>query len=63
MSRRLAQALAATSELDVALVRVDDDGPEGGFVARAPVPSETAAADVLAWAATPPAGTRRSPRR
>ena len=56
MARRLAQALAATSELDVALVRIDDDGPEGGFVARAPVPSETAAADVLAWAATPPAG-------
>ncbi len=56
MARRLAQALAATSELDVALVRIDDDGPDGGFVARAPVPSETAAADVLAWAATPPAG-------
>ena len=56
MARRLAQALVATSELDVALVRIDDDGPEGGFVARAPVPSETAAADVLAWAATPLAG-------
>ena len=56
MVRRLAQALAATAELDVALLRVDDDGPDGGFVARAPVPSEFAAAEVLAWAAMPPAG-------
>ncbi len=55
-ARRLAQALAATSELDVALVRVDDDGPEGGFVARAPVSSEIAAADVLALAVSEPAG-------
>ena len=56
MSRRLAQALAATAELDVALLRVDDDGPDGGYVARAPVPSETAATELLAWAATPTAG-------
>lgn len=57
MSRRLAQALASTSEIDVALVRVDDDGPDGGFVARAPVASELAAAEVLAMAATSPAGS------
>jgi len=56
MARRMAQALASTAELDVALMRVDDDGPDGGFVARGPVPSESAAAEVLAWAAMPPAG-------
>ena len=56
MSRRLAQALASTSEINVALVRVDDDGPDGGFVARAPVASEVAAAEVLAMAAATPAG-------
>ena len=56
MSRRLAQALAATSEIEVALVRVDDDGPDGGFIARAPVASEVAAAEVLAMAAATPAG-------
>ena len=56
MSRRLAQALAATSEIDVALVRVDDDGPDGGFIARAPVASDVAAAEVLAMAAATPAG-------
>lgn len=57
MSRRLAQALASTSEINVALVRVDDDGPDGGFVARAPVASEVAAAEVLAMAAATPAGS------
>jgi type IV pilus assembly protein PilY1 len=56
MARRLGQALAATAELEVALLRVDDDGPDGGFVARAPVPSDTAAIEVLGWAAMPPAG-------
>ena len=53
----LAQALAATGELDVALIRVDDNGPDGGFVARAPAASELAAAEVLAIWATPPAGS------
>ncbi len=57
MSRRLAQAIAATSEIDVALVRVDDDGPDGGFIARAPVASEVAAAEVLAMAAATPTGS------
>ncbi len=31
-------------------------GPMADYVARGPVPSESAAAEVLAWAATPPAG-------
>jgi len=57
MSRRLAQALASTSEIDVALVRVDDDGPDGGYVAQAPVASEVAADEVLAMAAASPAGS------
>jgi type IV pilus assembly protein PilY1 len=56
MSRRLAQALASTSEIDVALVRVDDDGPDGGYVARAPVASDLAAVEVLAMADSTPAG-------
>ncbi|HEU5467713.1 MAG TPA: hypothetical protein VFU77_00270, partial [Steroidobacteraceae bacterium] len=56
MARRLAAALAATTELDVALLRVDDDGPQGGYVARAPVSSEIAAGEVMALAAAAPAG-------
>ena len=56
MSRRMAAALAATDELDVAILRVDDDGPQGGYVARAPVASGDAAAELLALAATPATG-------
>lgn len=56
-SRRLAAALAATADLDVALVRVDDDGPDGGYVARAPVPSAAAAAEIATLAAAAPAGS------
>ncbi|HET8690672.1 MAG TPA: PilC/PilY family type IV pilus protein [Steroidobacteraceae bacterium] len=54
---RLAAALASTADLDVALLRIDDDGPDGGYVARAPVPSATAAAEVAALAAAPTAGS------
>jgi type IV pilus assembly protein PilY1 len=55
-SRRLAAALAATADLDVAIVRVDDDGPDGGYVARAPVPSASAADEIAALEGSPPAG-------
>jgi len=55
-SRRLAAALAATADLEVAVVRVDDDGPDGGYVARAPVASADAAAEIAALAGAPPAG-------
>jgi type IV pilus assembly protein PilY1 len=57
LARRMAGALAATADLDVAIIRVDDDGPEGGFVARAPIPSVDAAAELLALASVPPSGT------
>lgn len=53
----LSAALASTAELEVALIRVDSDGPDGGFVARAPVASAIAAADLLALAAEPPSGS------
>jgi hypothetical protein len=53
---RLADALAATAGLDVALVVTDDDGPPGGYVALAPVANEVAAARLRALATTPPAG-------
>jgi outer membrane protein assembly factor BamB len=56
LATRMARALAATDELEVALLRVDDDGPEGGYVARAPVPAAVAAADLRAIAAAPAAG-------
>ncbi len=55
-SRRLAAALAATADLDVAILSVDDDGPDGGYVARAPVPSASAAAEIAALATGTPAG-------
>ncbi len=55
-ARRLGQALAATSEHAVAIIGIDDDGPDGGYVARAPAASEVAAADILAFAASDPAG-------
>ena len=55
--RSLASALAATEELEVALIRVDPDGPEGGYVARAPVASALAAADLQGFAAEPPSGS------
>jgi type IV pilus assembly protein PilY1 len=55
-ARRLADALAATADLDVAIVRVDDDGPDGGYVARAPIPNAEAAAAIAATAAEAPAG-------
>jgi type IV pilus assembly protein PilY1 len=52
----LAQALSATDGLDAALIRLDDDGPAGGFVARAPVSSHALASELLALAAHAPAG-------
>ncbi len=57
VSSGLAQALAATGELEVALIRVDDNGPDGGYVARAPAASELVAAEVQAIAGEPPAGS------
>jgi len=56
LARRAATALAATAELDVAILRVDDDGPEGGFVARAGVSSGDAATEMLGMAGEPSAG-------
>lgn len=56
LARRAATALSATAELDVAILRVDDDGPEGGFVARAAVPSGDAATEMLGLAGEPSAG-------
>ncbi len=56
ISQSLARALTATDELDVALIRVDNDGPEGGYVARAPVESRLAAADVQSFAGEAPSG-------
>ena len=56
LARGAATALASTAELDVALLRVDDDGPEGGFVARASTSSRDAAAELLGLAAEPSAG-------
>jgi len=52
----LAAALEATAELDVSLIRVDPDGPPGGYVARAPAASAVTVADLEAMAAEPPAG-------
>jgi type IV pilus assembly protein PilY1 len=57
LTGQLARALSATADLDVALLRVDDDGPDGGFVARAPVPAATAAADLLALSTGEPIGS------
>ncbi len=57
MSVQLARALAATDELEVAVVRVDDDGPDGGYVSRAPVANAVAAADLRAMSAQSPAGS------
>ncbi len=57
MSEQLAQALAATDELEVALVQVDDDGPDGGYVSRAPVANAVAASDLRAMSAKTPAGS------
>jgi len=56
MANQLADALLATTGLDVALVLTDDDGPDGGYVALAPVANHTAAVHLRALAATPPAG-------
>lgn len=56
LANRLADALLATTGLDVALVLTNDDGPDGGYVALAPVANEIAARRLRALAATPPAG-------
>lgn len=56
-ARRLAGALAATADLDVALLRLDDDGPDGGYVARAPIPSASAAAEIAALVGSAPGGS------
>ncbi|MGH8131146.1 MAG: PilC/PilY family type IV pilus protein, partial [Steroidobacteraceae bacterium] len=57
ISQSLAQALSATEELEVALIRVDNDGPEGGYVARAPIESLLAAADLQSLGGEPPSGS------
>jgi type IV pilus assembly protein PilY1 len=54
--RALARALHATADLEVALIRVDSDGPAGGYVARAPAASAIVAADLENLAAEAPAG-------
>ncbi len=53
----LSAALASTAELEVALIRLDPDGPDGGYVARGPVESVIAAAELLAIAGEPPSGS------
>ena len=53
---QLANALAATTGLEVALIVTDDDGPDGGFVTSAPVASETSADRLRALSTTPPGG-------
>jgi hypothetical protein len=57
----LAKALDATDDLDVALMRVDDDGG-GGYVARAPASNHLVSADLRALATTTPEGPHRSRR-
>ena len=56
MSSQLSQALAATRELEVALILVDDDGPEGGYIARAPSANDLVAASVQLLSSAAPAG-------
>ncbi len=53
---RLADALASTAGLEVALIVTDDDGPPGGYLALAPSANEVAAASLRALALTPPSG-------
>ena len=53
---RLSRALASTDELDVALMQIDDNGPDGGYVARAPMPSSAAAIELQSLVTIPPAG-------
>ena len=57
MSSQLSQALTATRDLDVALILVDDDGPEGGYVAHAPSANGFVAATVQQLSGTAPAGS------
>ena len=57
MASQLSQALTATRDLEVALVLVDDDGPEGGYVARAPSANSLVAATVRQLSGTAPAGS------
>ena len=54
---RLSRALASTDGLDVALIRVDDDGPDGGYVASAPVASAAAATLLQSISTAAPAGS------
>ena len=56
LASRLSRALASTDELDVALLQVDDDGPDGGYVARAPLPSATEAVELQSLTMPPPGG-------
>jgi len=56
LANRLADAIAATAGLDVALLVTDDDGPAGGYVAIAPVANDVAVERVRAQAATAPSG-------
>jgi type IV pilus assembly protein PilY1 len=57
MVEQLARALEATDGLDAALIHIDDDGPDGGYVARAAGDSRGVAAELQALAMAPPAGS------
>lgn len=57
MLRSLSASLSATAELEVALIRVDTNGPEGGYVVRAPVANSLAAAELQVIAGEPPSGS------
>ncbi|MGH8250108.1 MAG: pilus assembly protein [Steroidobacteraceae bacterium] len=54
INRSLAAALSATDELEIALIRVDGETGEGGYVAHAPMPSASAAAALPASAGAAP---------
>lgn len=56
LANRLADALDATTGLEVALILAGDHGPDGGPVVPAPVASEAAAGSLRALSAIPPAG-------
>ncbi len=55
--RSLSAALASTAELEVALIRIDPDGPDGGYVASAPVAGPIAATELFAIAGEAPSGS------
>jgi type IV pilus assembly protein PilY1 len=56
LSLSLAGALSATDELEVALIWVDGESGNGGYVAQAPGTATSAAAELLASASEAPSG-------